>query len=97
MTSALTVQIEHPIRDYDSWKAAFDRDPAQREASGVRRYRVFRPLDDPRFIIVELDFDDRIAAEKFVAKMQGIWKQVDGSLISGPRARILDCVVQHAY
>ena len=31
-----TVQIEHPIRDFNGWKAAFDRDPARREASGVK-------------------------------------------------------------
>ena len=30
------VQIEHPIRDFEIWKTAFDHDPVQREASGVR-------------------------------------------------------------
>ena len=54
-----TVQIEHPIRDFDAWRAAFDRDPARREASGVRRYRVARPVDDAHFVIVDLDFDTR--------------------------------------
>ena len=42
------VQIEHPIRDFETWKAAFDRDPVQREASGVTSYRIYRPVDDPR-------------------------------------------------
>ena len=51
-----TVQIEHPIRDFDGWKAAFDRDPARREASGVHRYRIFRPVDDPHFVSVDLDY-----------------------------------------
>jgi hypothetical protein len=92
-----TVQIEHPIRDFDGWKAAFDRDPAGREASGVRRYRVYRPVDDPKYVIIELDFDARDRAESFLATMRGIWKQVDGSLIDGPRARIVDCVEEHRY
>jgi hypothetical protein len=93
----LTVQIEHPIRDYAGWRAAFDRDPARREASGVRRYRVYRPVDDEQYVIVELDFDARDAAERFLETMRGIWKQVDGSLIAGPRARIVDVVEEHRY
>src|SRR6185295_12984999 len=49
------VQIEHPIRDFETWKAAFDRDPVQREASGVTSYRIYRPVDDPRYIAVDLE------------------------------------------
>ncbi len=41
-----TLRIEHQIRDFDAWKAAFDRDPARRQKSGVCRYRVFRPVKD---------------------------------------------------
>ncbi|HEX9483574.1 MAG TPA: hypothetical protein VF929_03300 [Gemmatimonadaceae bacterium] len=93
----LTVQIEHPIKDYDGWRSAFDRDPAQREASGVRRYRVNRPLDDPHYVMIELDFDTRDGAEAFVAKMRGIWQQVDGTLVTGPRARVVDCIEEHVY
>lgn len=92
-----TVQIEHPVRDFDGWKAAFDRDPAGRQAAGVRHYRVYRPLDDPRYVIIDLDFDERERAEAFLAAMRRIWNQVDGSLIDGPRARIVDCVEERRY
>lgn len=93
----LTVQIEHPIRDYDAWKAAFDRDPARREASGVRGYRVYRPVDDPQYVIIELDFDTRERAEAFVTTMRAIWPKVEGTLITGPKVRIVDCVEVHRY
>ena len=43
------LRVEHPITDYDTWKSAFDRDPADRKGSGVRRYRIYRPVDDPRY------------------------------------------------
>lgn len=92
-----TVQIEHPIADFNGWRAAFDRDPAHREASGVRRYRVFRPVDDPKFVIIDLDFDTSAAAEAFVTTMRGIWKQVAGTVMTSPRVRIVDCVEQHQY
>ena len=79
-----TVQIEHPIRDFDGWKAAFDRDPARREASGVRRYRIFRPVDDPHFVSVDLDFDTKDAAEAFVTTMRTIWQRVEGTVMTNP-------------
>jgi hypothetical protein len=42
-----TLHIEHAIRDFDTWKKAFESDPAGRERSGVRCYQVSRPIDDP--------------------------------------------------
>jgi hypothetical protein len=94
----LTVQIEHPIREYAGWKAAFDRDPARREAAGVRRYRVYRPVDDPHYVLVELDFEVRDAAETFLVAMRAIWRQVEGTVVTGgPQARIVECVEAHEY
>lgn len=93
----LSVQIEHPIRDYEGWRAAFDRDPASREASGVRRYRISRPVDDLNYVIVELDFENREKAGAFVAKMRGIWKQVEGTIMTGPKVRIVEVTDEHFY
>ena len=64
------IQLEHPVRDFDLWKAAFDRDPVQREAGGVRRYRIFRPVDDPAYVAVDLEFDDRTTADAFLDALQ---------------------------
>ena len=41
------LQIEHAVKDFDTWKAVFDRDPADRAGSGsadgsARPARVFR-------------------------------------------------------
>ena len=44
------LRIEHPVADYAAWKQAFDADPVGRERSGVRSYRVMRPLDDDRSV-----------------------------------------------
>ncbi len=40
-----TLQIEHGIKDFDMWKAAFDRDPLDRAGSGVQQFRVSRPAE----------------------------------------------------
>ena len=41
------LRIEHRIQNFDGWKKAFDGDPIDRKKSGVKRYRVCRPADDP--------------------------------------------------
>ena len=38
-----TLRIEHPIRDYQVWQAAFDRFSQVREQAGVRGYVIRRP------------------------------------------------------
>lgn len=93
------VQIEHPIRDFETWKAAFDRDPARRQASGVRRYQIFRPTDDPNYIAVDLEFDGRDEAEAFKLALEDVWRSPEaGAALGGtPRARIVDVVETREY
>jgi hypothetical protein len=93
------LHIEHPIRDFDTWKAAFDRDPAGRERSGVRRYRVLRPIDDPNYVIIDLDFDSASKAEAFLAVMREIWRSPAAApaLAGSPQARIVEVVENKEY
>jgi hypothetical protein len=93
----IILQIEHPIRSFDAWKAAFDSDPAHREQSGVRGYRVFRPVDDSLYVIIELAFDALAEAETFLVRMRQIWTRVDGTLVMNPRTRIVDMIEDHQY
>jgi hypothetical protein len=69
----ITVRIEHPIKSYDTWKMAFDHDPVDRKGSGVLRYRVLRPVDDPAFVMIDLDFQTTDEASNFLAAMQRVW------------------------
>lgn len=101
-----TVKIEHAIGDFETWKAAFARDPAGREQSGVRRYRVFRPQDDPKYVILDLDFETATAAQAFVETMRRVWSRVDlspallrepGAAVTSPRARIVEEVESREY
>jgi hypothetical protein len=64
------LQIEHAVRDFDAWKAAFDSDPIGRESGGVRRYRILRPVDDPNYVVVDLEFDTSGEAEAFRASLR---------------------------
>ncbi len=88
------LQIEHRVHDFATWKAAFDSDPAGREAGGVRRYTIFRPVDDAAFIAVDLAFDTHSDAETFKRGLEELWRssQAGPLLVSAPRARIVDAV-----
>ena len=86
------LQIEHPVPDFDAWRAAFDSDPLGRERSGVRRYRVLRPIGDPNYAMVDLEFDSSGEAEAFLAALRELWDRVQGTVMENPRARIVEPV-----
>jgi hypothetical protein len=91
-----TLHIEHAIRDFETWKAAFDRDPVGRTQAGVRRYRVSRPTDDPKYVIIDLVFDRADQGTAFLEKLQRVWARPELSpgLARGdgaaPRTRIVE-------
>lgn len=88
------LRIEHAINDFDTWKAAFDRDPADRKGSGVRRYTIHRPVDDPLYVMLDLEFDSVTDAEGLLATLQEVWKSAAAApaLAGSPQSRILDAV-----
>ena len=86
------LRIEHPVADFDGWKKAFDSDPVNRRQSGVRRYRVLRAMDDPNYMMIDLEFDSKGEAESLLAAMRVVWSRVAGTVISNPQARIVETV-----
>ena len=87
------LQIEHGVRDYDSWKRAFDSDPVGRARGGVRRYRIMRPTDDPNYVVVDLEFEGHGEAERFREALEALWGRVGDELqLDAPRARIVETV-----
>jgi hypothetical protein len=85
------LRIEHPVPDFDAWKRAFDGDPIGRRQSGVRRYRILRPVDDPKYVMVDLEFDDAGGVRS--RRPSGLVDRVQRQgLIGSPQARIADTV-----
>ena len=83
------VRIEHPVSNFDDWKRAFDSDPVGRRQAGVRRYRILRPVDDSRFVVVDLELDAEPQAVAMLAALRAMWKTVEGRIIFNPQTRIL--------
>jgi len=91
------LRIEHAVPDFAAWKAVFDDDPVGREQGGVRGYRILRPVDDPNYVLIDLDFDDASAAEAFLVKLRELWARVEGRIMENPQARITEVVERGAY
>jgi hypothetical protein len=87
-----TVRIEHSISDFDTWKAAFDRAAGLRAGGGVLRHRIDRPVDDQRFVMLELDFPTEQTAAAFVQILrEKIWNspQAAPALVGTPQTRLV--------
>jgi hypothetical protein len=91
------LRIEHPVPSYESWKKTFDSDPVDRARSGVRRYQVSRPVDNPNYVLIDLEFDTATQAEALLAAMRTVWKRVEGTLIMSPQVKITEVVETKAY
>jgi hypothetical protein len=94
------LQIEHPIRDFDTWKMAFDRVDGRRQQSGVRGYRILQLTDDPNYVMIDLDFDRASEAEAFLTLLQrDVWSSRDAApaLIGEPQTRIVETVESKQY
>ncbi|MFE5479319.1 hypothetical protein ACFQ9R_26665 [Nocardia sp. NPDC056541] len=81
----VTLHIDNTVRDYDDWKAAFDQFERFRADNGVRAYRVGRVEGTPPRVLIDLDFDDRAAAEAFRAAL--------ATVLATPRSRAM--VISH--
>ncbi len=87
-----TLHIEHAITDLETWLGAFGRFEEARRNAGVKAQRVHQPVDDDRYILVELDFDSTEQADAFKGFLESkVWANPEASpgLGGTPRARVL--------
>ncbi len=91
------LRIEHKVPNYAGWKKAFDSDPIDRKNSGVKHCRIYRPSDDPNYVIIDLEFDDLNDAQTALIALQKLWNKVEGTVMVNPQTRILNLVELIAY
>ncbi|MEO5947398.1 MAG: hypothetical protein ABIP79_11330 [Chitinophagaceae bacterium] len=85
----ITLRIEHKVSDYDGWKKAFDSDPLNRKQSGVKAYRICRPVDDDKFVIIDLEFDNMEQAQATQIALQKMFTMIEGKLIFNGKTQII--------
>lgn len=93
----ITLHIEHPISDFDTWRAAFAGFEDARARAGVRGHTVRQPVDDPAYVLVDLEFDTADQARDFEEFLRTrVWGVPANSpaLAGAPVTRLLE--VRHS-
>ena len=87
-----TLRIEHPITDFSTWRAAFDRFERVRADGGVLATRISRAVDDDKYVLIDLDFTTVEQAQQFEQFLRTrVWSTPGNApaLAGGPVTRIL--------
>ena len=87
-----TLHIEHPISDLEVWLSAFQRFAEARRGAGVTAQRIHQPVEDDKYILVQLDFDTTEAASNFKSFLETVvWSSEENSpgLAGTLHARVL--------
>lgn len=88
-----TLRIEHAIHDYDIWLKAFDGFEQARAKAGVRSFAIRQPADDPKYLMLDLEFDTRGQAESFASFLHDrVWSSSASSpaLAGRPQTSVLE-------
>jgi hypothetical protein len=86
------ISAESRARDCGAWGSVFDDDPVDRQKSGARRYHVLRSIDDPHYVMIDLEFDTQGEAEALLAALRQLGGRVQGQVVLAPQARIVETV-----
>lgn len=88
------VLIEHRVGDFETFRQVFLGDAARRERLGCKGWRVYRVADDPRSVVVMLEWDDIEAAREFAGSLElEEAMEWSASHITTPRVTVLDAVL----
>lgn len=88
-----TLHIEHAITDFPTWYAAFQRFQDARTRAGVLRDRIYQPVDDPQYVVIDLDFNTRAEAQAMLGFLTTqVWPSPTSApaLAGAPTTRILE-------
>jgi hypothetical protein len=89
-----TLHIEHEISDYPTWSAAFAGFAAARTEAGVRKEQIRRPVDDERWVVIDLTFDTTDEAAHFLVFLRtNVWgTPLAPALVGAATAKVLEDV-----
>lgn len=90
-----TLHIQHAITDFDTWASAFSRFADARRQAGVRAQRVQRPVNNPNYVVIDLDFgstDEATSFQRFLETQVWANPQNAPALAGSPETMILESV-----
>jgi len=82
--------IRHKVKDYSTWKAAFDSFIETRRAGGEQSWQILHPDDDPNNLVVLFEWDSLDNARSFMANPELKKAMGEGGVIEQPEAYFLE-------
>jgi hypothetical protein len=91
-----SLHVENTVKDFDEWKAVFDKFDRFRAEKRMRSYRMSRLIDDPNKVVIDLDFDSLEDATAFRGALEQIWQtpQSKEQLVAHTTPQLYDVVEQ---
>ena len=84
--------ITHTVKDFDTWKKAFDEHESIRTASGFTLRALGRDMDNPNKVYVFLNMEDLQKAKDFAANPELKDRMKKGGVTSAPEFRYADVI-----
>jgi hypothetical protein len=91
-----SLHIENTVRDFDEWKAVFDKFDRFRAEKNVRSYRLARSVEDANQITIDMEFDSLEDATSFRTALEQIWRtpQSKAQMVAHSTPELYDVVEQ---
>jgi hypothetical protein len=86
------IRIQHMVPDFDRWKRAFESDPMDRKGSGVTRYHVYRSVNAPNLVMIDLELETLAQSRAFLERLEQLWAGPGGAVMQNAQALIVDTV-----
>jgi hypothetical protein len=80
------------VPDFDRWKRAFESDPMDRKGSGVTRYHVYRSVNAPNLVMIDLELETLAQSRAFLERLEQLWAGPGGAVMQNAQALIVDTV-----
>ncbi len=89
MGGKVTVVVTHEVKDYASWRKAYNMDASNRKASGFQVLGVYTDVKNPNMVTVIGNFASAAAADSFMVNPKLKEAMEKGGVIGKPDVKVL--------
>lgn len=84
------VLVRHKVADYHRWKEVFDSHLTIRKHAGETGFRLFQSVDDPRDVVLLLDWESVDEARKFMASDELRKRMQEAGVVGAPEVQYVE-------
>jgi hypothetical protein len=84
------LMVRHKVKDFATWKKAFDGHASAQKAAGLTNARVFRSSDDRNEVVSLFDMNDVATAKKFASSADLKTTMASAGVIDQPTILFLE-------